>query len=256
MPGFERRIRAVGKAASGLHGLEVIGIRDGFLGLIEERFITLDRSTLGGILTVGGTILGTSRIKPHRMDFRGKIHDMRDVILIPEIPYDARKIAKAIQSRSRNGTNFSIVAVAEGALSQSDAIRFKAARTRRVRASSPAAVAHAKAALSEIDRQHAGNTMRLAARLERLTGLESRVTILGYVQRGGAPSANDRLLATRLGTACARLIRENVFGVMVASRGDCATPVPIEQVAEKRKQVTLDHPWIAAARAVGTCLGD
>jgi len=358
-PGLNAATRAVGKAACGL-GFEVIGVRDGYLGLIEERFITLDRVGLSGILTVGGTILGTSRIKPHRMEIGGKIRDMRDVIvkncrkhgldalvciggggtnknalrlvekglniitlpktidndlvltdtsfgfdtavgiateaidrlhstahshhrivvaeimghragwlalgtgvaggadviLIPEIPYDPRKIARAIQSRSRNGTNFSIVAVAEGALSQSDAARFKAARARRERASSPGAIAHAKAALAELERRHVGNTMRLAARLERLTGLESRVTILGYVQRGGAPSAADRLLATRLGTACARLIRENVFGVMVAARGDNATPIPIEQVAVKRKQVPLDHPWIAAARAVGTCMGD
>ena len=76
------------------------------------------------------------------------------------------------------------------------------------------------------------------------------------MQRGGTPSAVDRLLATRLGTACAELIEERIFGVMVAARGDGAVPVPLDQVAGKRKPVPLDHPWIAAARAVGTCLGD
>ena len=96
----------------------------------------------------------------------------------------------------------------------------------------------------------------MAQRLEKLTGLECRVTILGYVQRGGTPSAVDRLLATRLGTACADLIEERVFGVMVAARGEGAYPVPLDQVAGKRKGVPIDHPWIAAARAVGTCLGD
>jgi 6-phosphofructokinase 1 len=76
------------------------------------------------------------------------------------------------------------------------------------------------------------------------------------VQRGGTPSAADRLLATRLGTACAELIQERVFGVMVAAHDDGVQPVPLEQVAGHRKDVPLDHPWIAAARAVGTCLGD
>jgi ATP-dependent phosphofructokinase / diphosphate-dependent phosphofructokinase len=66
----------------------------------------------------------------------------------------------------------------------------------------------------------------------------------------------DRLLATRLGTACADLIAARRFGVMVAARGDRAQPVPIKDVAGKRKELPLDHPWIASARAVGTCLGD
>lgn len=110
--------------------------------------------------------------------------------------------------------------------------------------------------MDELDRQHAGNTLRLAGQLEQLTGLECRVTILGYVQRGGAPSAGDRLLATRLGTACAGFIHDGVFGVMVAARGEGALAVPIDQVAGKRRQVPLDHPWIASARAVGTCFGD
>ena len=76
------------------------------------------------------------------------------------------------------------------------------------------------------------------------------------MQRGGTPSAVDRLLATRLGTACAELIEERVFGVMVAARGEGTVAVPLDQVAGKRKPVPPDHPWIAAARAVGTCLGD
>ena len=70
------------------------------------------------------------------------------------------------------------------------------------------------------------------------------------------PSAVDRLLATRLGTSCAQLVEERVFGVMVAARGEQAQPVPLDQVVGGRKFVPLDHPWIAAARAVGTCLGD
>ena len=89
-----------------------------------------------------------------------------------------------------------------------------------------------------------------------MTGLESRVTILGHVQRGGTPSPADRLLATRLGTACAHLIAEGVFGVMVAARGDHAEPVPLEQVVGKRKNVPLDHPWVVSARDLGISMGD
>ena len=110
--------------------------------------------------------------------------------------------------------------------------------------------------LAALEARHAGNTLRLAKQLEELTHLESRVTILGYVQRGGTPSPADRLLATRLGSACADLIHENVFGVMVAARGDGTEPVPLEKVAGKRKTVPPDHSWVETARRVGTCLGD
>jgi 6-phosphofructokinase 1 len=179
-----------------------------------------------------------------------------DVILIPEIPYSVKQIAKAIRRRSERGSNFSIVAIAEGALSRDYAARFREAKARRARARTESAVQRASSELAALDQHHTGNTLRLAHRLEKLTGLECRVTILGYVQRGGTPSAVDRLLATRLGTACADLIQERVFGVMVAARGDGAVPVPLDQVAGKRKGVPTDHPWIAAARAVGTCMGD
>ncbi len=359
-PGLNAAIRGVGKAALSLYGIEVVGVRDGFLGLIENRTLPLDKATLAGILTVGGTILGTSRVKPHRMQVRGRVRDMRDtilrnfdrnrldalvciggggthknalrlmekglpivtlpktidgdvvrtdatfgfdtaleiateaidrlhstahshhriivaeimghragwltlgaglaggadVILIPEIPYDIRKIALAIRRRRAHGSNFSIVAVAEGALSREDAVRYNAARKRRAEARTQEDQIAAKAGIAELDRQHAGNTLRLAAQLEELTGLECRVSILGYVQRGGAPSAVDRLLATRLGTACADLIHQGIFGVMTAARGDGVEPVPIQEVAGQRKSVPPDHSWVQTARAVGTCLGD
>jgi ATP-dependent phosphofructokinase / diphosphate-dependent phosphofructokinase len=359
-PGLNAATRAVGKALLSRYGIEVVGIRDGFLGLIEDHIVPLDKMTLAGILTVGGTILGTSRVKPHRMEVQGQFRDVRDrivrncakhrldalvcmggggthknvlrlmekglnivtlpktidndlamtdttigfdtalgiateaidrlhstahshhrivvaeimghragwlalgagsaggadVILIPEVPYDVNRIAQAIRSRSQHGTNFSIVAVAEGAMSCADARRFRAARERKGAAKTETALARAKAELAELERRHEGNTLRLAMQLERLTGLESRVTILGYVQRGGAPSAVDRLLATRLGTACADLIHERHFGVMVAACGEGVRPVPVTEVAGKRKSVPLDHPELASARAVGTCLGD
>ena len=98
--------------------------------------------------------------------------------------------------------------------------------------------------------------MRLSKQLEELTKLEARVTILGYLQRGGTPSASDRLLATRLGTKCVELIEEKCFGVMVADHGGVATPVPIADVAGNLKLIPPDHAWVQSARRVGTCLGD
>ena len=114
----------------------------------------------------------------------------------------------------------------------------------------------AKVELAELETQHAGNTLKLARQLEELTGLESRLTILGHLQRGGTPSAADRLLATRLGTACANLINDGVHGVMVAARGEGVETVALGEVAGKLKRVPLDHPWVDSARYVGTSLGD
>ena len=358
-PGLNAAIRGVGKTAIS-YGMEIIGFRDGFRGLVENRRLKLDKSTLAGILTVGGTILGTSRDKPHRMVIDGRTKDMTevikanykkwgldcvvclggggtqknalrlkqaglnvitlpktidndvgltdatfgfataldiatdtldrlhstahshhriivaeimghragwltlgagiaggaDVILIPEIPYNVEKIAEAIRRRSRSGTNFSIVAVAEGAMSRDDARAFAAAEKKLDRARTLHDKKEAKIELATLDVRHQGNTMRLAKQLEELTHLESRVTILGYVQRGGTPCAADRILATRLGSAAADLIEEEHYGVMVAARGDGTEPVPLEKVAGKRKVVPVDHSWVKTARRVGTCLGD
>lgn len=359
-PGLNAAIRGVGKAALGGYGMEIVGFRDGFRGLAEDLRLRLDKRALAGILTVGGTILGTGRDKPHRMEVRGQERDMTDsivrnyernrldalvciggggthknalrlvekglniitlpktidndipltdasigfdtalgiatdavdrlhstahshhriivaeimghragwlalgagiaggadVILIPEIPYDITHIATAIRQRSRHGTNFSIVAVAEGAMSREDAAAFARVADHKRKAAGRAQKQRAKAELAVLVARHSGNTLRLSKQLEELTRLEARVTILGYVQRGGTPSAGDRLLATRLGTACVELIEDKVFGVMVAARGDGVKPVPIADVAGKLKIVPADHPWINSARRVGTCLGD
>ena len=178
------------------------------------------------------------------------------MILIPEIPYTLEPIAEAILKRVRAGSNFSIVAVAEGARDPDFADAYAEAEARKRAASTPEEIRAAVSGLVAVEAAHAGNTLRLASRLEALTGLESRVTILGYVQRGGTPSAADRLLATRLGSAAADLVNEGVFGVMVAARGEATEAVPLEQVAGKHKPVPPDHSWVQAARHVGTCLGD
>ena len=358
-PGLNAAIRGVGKAALGMN-MHIVGFRDGFRGLMNNRTMRLDSTSLSGILTVGGTILGTSRDKPHRMPVGGRVMDMTDmmvdtyqrhqldalvclggggtqknayrllqkglhiitlpktidndvaltdatfgfdtalgiateaidrlhstahshhriivveimghntgwlalgsgvaggadVILIPEIPYDVEIVAEAIRSRGRSGHRFSIVAVSEGAMSNEVAAANQAAYERKKAAKDEEEKTAARAALKEIEAKQAESTWQLSRQLEKLTGLESRVTILGYVQRGGTPSAVDRLLATRLATACAELIQASTYGVMVAARGEGTAAVPLEQVVGKRKSVPLDHPWIQTARHVGTCLGD
>jgi 6-phosphofructokinase 1 len=360
-PGLNAAIRGVGKAALLHHGMHIIGFRDGFRGLMENRTTPLDRAHLAGILTIGGTILGTSRDKPHKMPVGGKMLNMidaivanyhdnhldclvclggggtqknalrlkqaglnvitlpktidndvagtdssfgfdtalgiateaidrlhstahshhriivveimghragwlalgagiaggADVILIPEIPYDVDSVAAAIRERARAGSPFSIVAMAEGAISKQDAAAIAA---NDALGKKPAKGKDARRADDQeadaAELVYADRTLRLAKRLEALTGIEARVTILGHVQRGGAPSAGDRLLATRLGTACADLIAEGTYGVMVAAKGDGTRPVELEEIAGKIKTVPFDHSLIGSARRVGTNFGD
>ena len=179
-----------------------------------------------------------------------------DAILIPEIPYDVNVVAESILSRSRRGKRFSIVAVAEGAVSKEFAKKRSAIENELDKEKDKSKRNDLKGRLRELEAQHTGNTLLLSEELEQLTGLESRLTILGHLQRGGTPSAADRLLATCLGTACVDSIREGVFGAMIASRGDRAEPVPLEKVVNKIKYVPTDHPWVLSARGLGTSFGD
>ena len=162
-----------------------------------------------------------------------------DVILIPEIPYSAKAVAAAIDKRLRNGKRFSIIAMAEGAISKEEAKmskkEFKAAR-----ASMP----------------YPSVSYRLAEELRSLTGQEIRVAIPGHFQRGGAPCAADRLLCTRLGVAAANLIKEGKFGCMVAVQGDKIVPVPLKDVAGKLKGVPVDGELVRTARDLGLSMGD
>lgn len=359
-PGLNAAMRGVGKAAINVYGMNVIGFRDGFRGLMENRTITLDSAALSGILTIGGTILGTSRDKPQKMPIGNKTMDMTDVmletynrhrldalvclggggtqknayslmekgmnvitlpktidndvamtdvsfgfdtaltiateaidrlhstahshhriivveimghnagwlalgagiaggadvILIPEIPYDLQKVADSILKRSRGGKHFSIVAVSEGAMSVEVAKMKTKLEERAAKSKDKDDRKQAKAELEILEIERTQNTQFLTQQLEKLTGLESRVTILGHLQRGGIPSPADRLLATRLGTACAHYIQQGKFGVMVASRGEGAEAVPLKEVVGKRRIVPLDHQWIETARDLGCSLGD
>jgi 6-phosphofructokinase 1 len=179
-----------------------------------------------------------------------------DVILTPEIPYSVKSISESILERSRNGKSFSIIAIAEGAMSKNYKDQLNCVEDKLKNAISKDVKKYAKTELADLERLHATNTMRLSVKLEELTGLESRVTILGHLQRGGTPSAADRLLATRLGTTCAEMIQKGQYGVMVAAKGDQAIPVPLADVAGKTKLVPLNHPWVESARKLGTCMGD
>jgi len=179
-----------------------------------------------------------------------------DVILIPEIPYAVESVADAIHERAKRGRRFSIVAVAEGAMTRGEAETIEALVRQKRDAESKRKRKEASAALASFHENHVGHTVKLTAELEQLTGIEARLTILGHLQRGGTPSAADRILATRLGTACAQLLHDEMYGVMVAARGDGAEPLPLTEVAGKKKLVPLDHPWVCAAKLTGVCFGD
>jgi 6-phosphofructokinase 1 len=110
--------------------------------------------------------------------------------------------------------------------------------------------------LAQFYEERTDHALKLSTQLEEMTGLEARITILGHLQRGGTPSAIDRVLATRLGSACIRYIEEGISGVMVAVRGEGTEAVPLDQVVGQKRLVPADHALIESARRVGTCLGD
>ena len=367
-PGLNAAIRGVAKAAMH-YGIQVIGIQDGFRGLVENRTIPLDTRAVSGLLTEGGTLLGTSRDKPHKMLMGQKVMDMTevavanmkemnidclvclggngtaknawrlrqatdigvmtlpktidndvgqtditfgfdsgmriateaidrlhttatshhrvivcevmghdagwlalgsgiaggaDVILIPEIPYDLEVVAEHLLSRRKRGKRFSIVAVAEGAKSKAEVERAserpeadkkKHKKDKKKAEDGTGVDGGFDAVIEGVHLVQESVASRIARQLQQLTGVEARVTSLGHVQRGGQPTAYDRLLATRLGTKAGSLLAEGVYDVMVALQGTLTVPVPLEQVAGVKKLVPPDHPWIDAALLVETSFG-
>ena len=345
-PGLNAAIRGVCRAASSRYNMKVIGIADGFRGLIDGDARELSTEDFSGILTRGGTILGASREKPfkaeprpdheeiekdkvaaikenydklgldclvvlggngthtigYRLTWEGlnvlglpktidndivgtdrsfgfnsalgiateaidRLHSTAqshsrvivielmghktgwlslyagvagggDVILIPEIPYDIKSIGRHLKERAREGKRFSIVVAAEGAISVEESLMEKKER-RRFRAETVVpSIAY-----------------RVAREIETETGMETRATVLGYMQRGGIPSATDRILATSLGTAAAELLARGEYGRMVALTGNEISSVDLSVPAEKVKTVPLDHYMIDTALSVGTCFG-
>jgi 6-phosphofructokinase 1 len=341
-PGLNAAIRGVCRAAYDRYDMEIIGIANGFRGLIYEDTKVLKPENVYGILTRGGTILGSSREKPFSADeeedadtkvsaiketyskleldclvilggngtnttgFKlsheglnviglpktidndifgtdktfgfdsalsigteaiDRLHSTAqshsrvivielmghkagwlalyagvagggDVILIPEIPYDIKAIASHLEQRAKAGKTFSIVVVAEGALSIKEAEMKKKDR-KKYRFEKGSSTAY-----------------RVAHEINEETGMETRATVLGYVQRGGVPSAADRILATSLGTAAAELLANGKYGRMVAVTGNDISSVDLSVPEGKVKNVPDDYYMIDTARAVGTCMGN
>jgi 6-phosphofructokinase 1 len=161
-----------------------------------------------------------------------------DVVLIPELPYDLDKIAEHIRNREKWGARFSIVVAAEGA--------HPAGGTR---------VLQAEGTVDRMERL-GGIGERVARQLEPLTGKECRHVVLGHLQRGGTPTAYDRMLATRLGTFAFELMQEGTFGVMTALHPPDVVPVPIEQIVGRTRTVPPDSDIVRSAKHVGICFGD
>lgn len=350
-PGLNAVIRAVAKTAIYQHGIEVVGIRDGFVGLIENRMTPLSLGSVSGILSRGGTILGTNNkanprryvtgrnargepifedvtarclkhISDHRLDALiviggdgtmsaasvlvehgvnvigvpktidndivgteitfgfltavatatealDRLHSTADshhrvmvcevmgrnagwialtsgvasgsdVILMPEIPFDFDHVSSFVRERMGNGgPGFAIVVVAEGACpADGEKVIARMDHT-----------SHDAVKLGGI-----GHVV--AAELERRVGIETRTTVLGHVQRGGAPIAADRILATHFGYHALQVLINGGHSRMVVRQNNVFADVDLLFAAHKQRLVPPDHPLIAAARAVRTSFGD
>jgi ATP-dependent phosphofructokinase / diphosphate-dependent phosphofructokinase len=326
-PGINAAIRGVGKTAIVKYGMNLVGISDGFTGMITKDYRELTEHDLSGILTLGGTILGTSREKPFKGNGKGKneiskprlirehyeqmgldclvciggngtlktahllsqeglnvvgipktidndvwgtdvtfgfdsavniateaidrLHSTAnshkrimiievmghnagwialysgiagggDVILIPEIEYDEKKVAEYLLHRANDNKPYSIVVVAEGIKNSG---------------------------------KECSAAQYLSKKITELTGLEARETVLGYIQRGGTPSPMDRVLASRYGAAAAHMIAQKDFGKMVALRNNEIISVPLSEVAGKLKLVNQKDPLVIKAMDMGTSFG-
>lgn len=347
-PGMNAVIRAVAKKVINEMGMEVIGIEDGYHGIVNNRYRFIQYDDVSGILTLGGTILGTSKtanpyhyaIKKGKQlefqdlskvaiknlkhldinslvciggdgtlgiayrlfkdgipvigipktidnDLRGtditfgfdsavsiategidRIHTTAqshhrvmiievmghragwvalysgvagggDILLIPEIPYDIKKIADKVKERNRRGKRFSILVVAEGAKPKGGDMVIQ----RMVKESSDPI-------------RLGGIGFVLGEQIEKMTEIETRTVVMGHLLRGGSPTPFDRILATGLGAKAVEMIEDRKFGYMVAVKGNSFIPVPLEEVAKGPKLVPIHHPMIQAARSLGTCFGD
>lgn len=332
-PGLNAAIRGVGKTAILKYGMKVYGFVSGYQGLVNKEYVELDERQLSGILTLGGTILGTSREKPfkdttdsryalskpdlikknyddlgldcvvciggngtmktaHKLAKEGlnvvgipktidndvwgtersfgfdsavaivtealdRLHTTAnshrrimvmevmghhagwlalysgiagggDAILIPEIEYSEKVLCEYLEKRASAGKPYSIVVVAEG-------------------------ITVPEKEKKECGFYSAGHFV--ARRISELTGLETRETILGYIQRGGTPSPKDRILATRFGTHAAELIAKGKYGRMVRLTEGSVSSIALEEVAGRLKLVAPDDPLIREAALLDTCFG-
>ncbi len=158
-----------------------------------------------------------------------------DIILIPEIPYDIDKVVEKIEERDRNGSRFTIIAVAEGAISKKDA---KLSKKKKENSSYPSV------------------SYEIAAQIQEKTGREVRVTVPGHTQRGGSPCPYDRVFASRLGAEAGKLILEGQYGFMVGYKNREIVRVPLEEVAGKLKYMSPDASIVQEAKLLGISFGD
>ena len=162
-----------------------------------------------------------------------------DIILIPEIPYDIDKIIEAIQHRSKEGKGFTILAVAEGAISKEDAALSKKDLKEK-----------------QADYKYPSVSYEIAEKIAKKTGIEIRITVPGHMQRGGSPCPYDRVLSTRLGAEAANLILKEQYGYMVGIINGKVKKVPLGEVAGKLKGVSPDDQLIQHAKLIGISFGD
>ncbi|MGL5258974.1 MAG: 6-phosphofructokinase [Lachnospiraceae bacterium] len=162
-----------------------------------------------------------------------------DIIIIPEIPYDINKVVEAIELRNKRGSKFTIIVVAEGAISKEDAALSKKAYKEKLKKSPYPSVSY-----------------EVAARIEELSGQEVRVTVPGHTQRGGEPCPYDRVFASRLGAHAAMLVLNGEYGYMVGYKNREVVKVPLEEVAGKLKTVAPDAAIVKEAKLLGICFGD
>ncbi|MBR6030205.1 MAG: 6-phosphofructokinase [Clostridia bacterium] len=341
-PGLNAAIRGVTKAAYEMFDAEIIGIHDGYRGLIEGDYTVMRREQFSGILNIGGTILGTARTPFRNMRVIGddkvdkvaamkktyrdlkldclvtlggngthktanllseeglnviglpktidndlygtdftfgfhtavdiatgvidRIHTTAashgrtmvieimgnkagwltlysglaggaDVILIPEIPYNIKDVAKVVERRANSNKGFTIIAVAEGAMNKEEAKMKKKDR-------------EAKRAA-----EHYSASADVARQLIEMVGVEARTVVPGHIQRGGSPSAYDRVLSTQFGVHAAELIRDEVYGVTVALKGNTITHNALKDIAGVPKLVPVDDQMVAIARNMGISFG-
>lgn len=342
-PGLNACIRGVARASYSMFDAEIIGIQDGYAGLIAGDYKEMKQSDFSGILTLGGTILGTRRtpfrnmrvvsedgvdkVKAMKANYKkmkldclvtlggngthktanllaeeglnviglpktidndiwgtdvtfgfhtavdiateviDRIHTTAashgrcmvieimgnkagwltlysgiaggaDIILIPELPYNIENVCAAIQKRSEQGKTFSILAVAEGVYDVGEA-----AMKKKERAAARAAAGERTA------------TNRIARQIEEATGFETRVCVPGHMQRGGSPSAYDRVLATEFGTYAAKLVEADHYGVAVAMKNNIVTENVLKDIAGKTKLVPETCDMLTVARRMGVSLG-
>lgn len=162
-----------------------------------------------------------------------------DIILIPEIPYDIKKVIDKIEERDRNGSRFTIIAVAEGAISKEDAKLSKKEFKEKMKKYTFPSVSY-----------------EVAAAIQEKTGREVRVTVPGHMQRGGSPCPYDRVFASRLGSEAGKMILDGQYGFMVGYKNREIVKVPLEEVAGKLKMIAPDASIVQEAKLMGICFGD